>query len=199
MIKELRESQKKRRVWVPYGRLISEIFHQGGILQALSEVNYFTDEKLETETKLISKVTKLKSDINESRVVSNLMEDFPPICKKDSLAVQMALIVDYYDTHGKLISLDEVPEEMYGGELPLAKSRKSKRKGLTEEEYLVEEQPSKKAKKSKIDKALEEEAEESDQSKVLGKRTREGQEDAPSPIQAPRIPKKSRKKAIKKL
>jgi len=77
MIKELRESQKKCRVWVPYGRLISEIFHQGGILQALSEVNYFTDEKLETETgkvintntltnmRLISKVTKLKSDISE--------------------------------------------------------------------------------------------------------------------------------------
>jgi len=32
-------------------------------------------------------VTKLKYDISESRVVSNLMEDFPPICKKDSLAV----------------------------------------------------------------------------------------------------------------
>jgi len=89
MIKELRESQKKGRVWVPYGRLISEIFHQGGILQALSEVNYFTDEKLETETvkvinantlknmRLIPKVTRLKSDISESRVVSNLMEDFP--------------------------------------------------------------------------------------------------------------------------
>jgi len=99
MIKELRESQKKGRVWVPYGRLISEIFHQGGILQALSEVNFFTDEKLEIETgkvinsstlknmRLISKVTKLKTDINESRVVSNLMEDFPPICKKDLLAV----------------------------------------------------------------------------------------------------------------
>ena len=75
---------------------------------------------------------------------------------------------------------------MYGGELPLAKSRKSRRKDLIEEEYLAEEQPSKKAKKSKIDKALEKEAEESDQSRVLGKRTREGQEDAPSPIQAPR-------------
>jgi len=99
MIKELRECQKKGRVWVPNGRLISEIFHQGGILQALSEVNYFTDEKLETETskvinastlknmRLISKVTKLKTDISESRVVSNLMEDFPPICKKDTLVV----------------------------------------------------------------------------------------------------------------
>jgi len=211
MIKELRESQKKGRVWVPYGRLISEIFHQGGILQALSEVNYFTDEKLERETgkvsnastlknmRLISKVTKLKSDISESKVVSNLMENFPRICKKDNLAVQMALITDYYETHGKLISLDEVLEEMYGGELYVAKSRKSKRKDLSEEEYVAEEQPSKKAKKSKLVKASEEDAEEFDQSRVLGKRSRGGQKDAPSPIQAPRIPKKPRKKAIRKL
>ena len=221
MIKELRESQKKGRFLVPYGRLISEIFHQGGILQALSEVNYFTDEKLETETgkvinantlknmRLISKVTRLKSDISESRVVSNLMEDFPPICKKDTLAIQMALIADHYETHGKLISLDEVPEEMYGGELPLAKSRKSKRKDFTEEEYLGEEQPAKKAKTSKKEKmseeggsglpTIEEEVEDLDQSRVLCKRTRGGKKAAPSPIQAVRIPKKPRQKAIRKL
>jgi len=136
--------------------------------------------------------------------VSNLTEDFPPIRKKDTLAVQMALIADYYETHGKLISLDEVPEEMYGGELPIAKSRKSKRKDLSKEEYLAEEQPSKKAKNRNLVKApeeggfdlqyIEEEAE-----RVLGKRTREGQEVAPSPIQAPRILKKSRKKSIRKL
>ena len=106
--------------------------------------------------RLIPKVTKLETDINESRVVSNLMEDFPPICKKDTLAVQMALIADHCETHGKLISLDEVPEEMYGKELPVAKSRKSKRKDLSEEEYLAEEQPSKKTKPSTYVKAPEE-------------------------------------------
>jgi len=84
-----------------------------------------------------------------------------------------------------------------------------KRKDLSEEEYLVEEQPSKKAKKSKLVEApeeggfdllsVEEEIEESDQARVLGKRTREGQEDAPSPVQAPRLPKEPRKKAIRKL
>ena len=73
-----------------------------------------------------------------------------------------------------------------------------KRKDLSEEEYLVEEQPSKKAKKSKLVEApeeggfdllsVEEEIEESDQARVLGKRTREGQEDAPSPVQAPILP-----------
>jgi hypothetical protein len=29
-------------------------------------------------------------------VVSQLNADFPPICKKDALAVQMALLSDYY-------------------------------------------------------------------------------------------------------
>jgi len=78
MIKELMESQKKNRVWVPYGRLLSEIFHQGGMLKALSETHYFTDEMLETVTgkvinaktlknmQLIKNVTPLKSDISES-------------------------------------------------------------------------------------------------------------------------------------
>ena len=31
MINTLRESQKINRTWIPYGRLISEILHQGGI------------------------------------------------------------------------------------------------------------------------------------------------------------------------
>jgi len=35
MIKALKESQISKRTWVPYGRLLSEIFHQGGILKAL--------------------------------------------------------------------------------------------------------------------------------------------------------------------
>jgi len=35
MIWALRESQDKERKFVPYGRLLLEIFHQGGILEAL--------------------------------------------------------------------------------------------------------------------------------------------------------------------
>jgi hypothetical protein len=49
MIKELRESQQKKRQWVPYGRLISEILYQEGILKALSIVDIFIDEQLGTE------------------------------------------------------------------------------------------------------------------------------------------------------
>jgi len=43
MIKALKESQKIKRSWIPYGRLISEILHQGGFLKALSETRGFTD------------------------------------------------------------------------------------------------------------------------------------------------------------
>jgi hypothetical protein len=86
MINGLRESQENRRCWVPYGRLISEILHQGGILKALSNVNFFTDEQLGTETgkvingrtlknmKVIEVFTKLNTDLSESNVMLNLME-----------------------------------------------------------------------------------------------------------------------------
>ena len=56
MIKTLKESQTIKRAWIPYGRLISEILHQGGILKALKEVNYFTDAQLSTITG--KKITK---------------------------------------------------------------------------------------------------------------------------------------------
>jgi len=208
MVKELRESERKNRVWVPYGRLLSEIFHQGGILQALSGVNYFIDEQLETVTGkvinaktlknmgLIKKVTSLDTYISESMVVSNLMENFPPICKKDTLAVQMALIGDHFESTSQLISLDEVPEEMYGGKLPMDKGRKSNRKELTKEEYLKVEQPSKKAKKVKASDNLkmggsgvpsvQEEAQELDPEAIIGKKTRSGKPSAPATLSAPK-------------
>jgi len=46
---------------------------------------------------------------------------------------------------------------MYGGALPVAKSRKTKSKTLTKDEYLddVSKQPAKKAKKAKKDKVAE--------------------------------------------
>jgi len=94
---------------------------------------------------------------------------------------------------------------MYGKELPVAKTRKSKRKDLSEEEYLAEEQPSKKTKSSTSIKAPEEggsglqQIQEEQVEGVLGKRSRESQEAGPSPTQAPRIPKMPRKKAIRKL
>jgi hypothetical protein len=81
------------------------------------------------------------------------MEDLPPICKKDPLEVQMNYIKDHFATTGKVIRLEDVPENMYGGALQVAKGRKSKRKAITKDEYLEAEQPAKKAKKEKKEKA----------------------------------------------
>jgi hypothetical protein len=106
MMKELKESQDHGRVWVPYGRVISEILHQGGILRAISEVQIYNDTHLGTVTgKVISGKTlknmnlidkegfkELLTDIKESDAITNLMEDFPPICKKEPLDVQMNYI-----------------------------------------------------------------------------------------------------------
>jgi len=64
----------------------------------------------------------------------------------------MHFIKDHYETYGKVIRLDDIPEEMYGGALPVAKSRKSKKRALTKDEYL-EEAPEQTAKKAKKEKA----------------------------------------------
>jgi len=140
------------------------------------------------------------------------MEDFPPICKKDSLAVQMALIGDYFETTGKLISLDEVPKEMYGGKLSVDKGRKSKRKEMIEEDYLEAEQPSKKAKKDKASDKLkiggfgvpsaQKEAQELDPEAIIGKKTRSGKPSAPATLSSPEqspLKKQKRTQAPRKL
>jgi hypothetical protein len=106
--------------------------------------------------KLIEAFTKLNIDLSESDAVSKLMEDFPPIYKKDPLEVLMNYIKDHFATTSKRIRLEDVPENMYGGALPVAKSRKSKRKAITKEEYLEdtsEEPKQKKAKKAEKEKA----------------------------------------------
>ncbi|RHN45414.1 hypothetical protein MtrunA17_Chr7g0230871 [Medicago truncatula] len=128
----------------------------------------------------------------------------------------MNFIKAHFALTGTKIRLEDVPESMYGGALPLAKSRKSKRKALTKDDYLddASEQPFKKAKKAKKEKAsskvnevgpgvptIQEEVQDLDADKVLNKRTRSGKAVSTSQIQPPQpsIPKKKRKTAIKKL
>jgi len=165
MIKTLKESQTIKRSWIPYGRLISEILHQGRILNTLKEVNIFTNAQLGTVTgkiinggtlkhmKLIKKedYTVLSTYLKESAVVSNLMEDFPPICKQDPLDVRVHYILNHFEKTGQTIKLNDIPDTMFGGALPIAKSRKSKKRAISEAEYVGDapEPVSKKAKKSK--------------------------------------------------
>ena len=119
------------------------------------------------------------------------MENFPPICKQDPLDVQLYYIHDHLKSTGESIQLEDIPETMYGGALPIAKNRKTKRKPLSEAEYLEEasKQPAKKAKKAKKDKVTEatgfdlstiqEEVQDLEPVKVLNKRTRSGKEVVP--------------------
>ncbi|RHN55346.1 hypothetical protein MtrunA17_Chr5g0416811 [Medicago truncatula] len=202
MVHQLRESQLNKRSWVPYGRLLSEIFHQGGIIEMLKEAQIFTDEQLGTvRGKIINgetlramhlikakDVKKSPTDLKPSDAKSDLIPDFPPICKQDPLEVQRAYIMDHYKTYNQKISLKDVPDQMYGGELPVAKSRKSKKKQITKEEYLAENatevgaQKHKKAKKVKSAMStILEEVEDLDDVPLIKKRTRSTQETAEQP------------------
>jgi hypothetical protein len=179
--------------------------------------------------KLIDGITKLDSDLSESSAQSNLMENFPLICKKDPIKVQIHFIKDHYETYGRVIRLDDILEEMYGGALPVSRSRKSKRKVTSKEEYLEVEKPSKKAKKEKAsDKlkiggsglpSIEEEVQDLDTYTVLTKRTRSGKATTSTQVASdhqatpdhqatsdqqvapdqPSIPKKKKKSAIRKM
>jgi len=81
-------------------------------------------------------VKKLSTDLKESHVVSDLMNDFPLICKQDPIEVRLNYILEHYERSGEPIRLSDISDTMYGGALPVAKSKKTKRKALTEAEYL---------------------------------------------------------------
>jgi hypothetical protein len=161
--------------------------------------------------KLIESVTKLSTDLSESSAKSNMMEDIPPICKKDPIEVQMHFITDHFETHGKVIRLEDVPEEMYGGALPVARSSNSKRKTTTKDEYLEAEQPSKKEKKEKASgkvnvggfglPTIQEVVQDLNTDVVLNKRTRSGKVVASVQValEQPSVPKKKRKTDVRKL
>jgi len=196
MIKNLKDSQTINRNCIPYGRLILEILHQGGILKALKKVNYFTDAQLGTVTgkiinggtlkhmKLIRKEDHkvFSTDLKESSVISNLMDDFLPICKQDPLEVRVMYMKEYFEMTGQTIKISDIPDEMYGGALPIAKSRKSQKRKMTEAEYL-EDTPEPVAKIAKATASqpnpttsdvlsFQQEAQELDASEVLNKDNR---------------------------
>jgi len=81
-------------------------------------------------------IKKLDTDMKESKAIFNLMEGFPPICKQDPLDVQLYYIHDHLQSTRENIQLEDIPDQMYGGALPVPKCRKTKRKALTKDEYL---------------------------------------------------------------
>ena len=161
MLWSLKESQDKSRSYIPYGRLLSEIFQQGGILKAVKQSKIINDHQLGTMTgrcingstlkhmKMIKDVFKLKTDLKESFVVSNLMVYFPPICRQDPPDVRAHFVYEHWEKTGETIKFDDIPQTMYGGALPVAKKRKSKKKATSEADDDDEEAPEPKKKKAR--------------------------------------------------
>jgi len=134
--------------------------------------------------------------LKESKVVSNLLADCPLICMQDPLHVRVSYILKHSETTGETIKMEDVPETMFGGALPIASKKKRK---LTKEEYLSEaakeayEPKKNKAMKAKVVTqaeatgsgmpTIQEEVQDLEPAKVLNKRTRSGKEAEPSPPQ----------------
>ena len=92
---------------------------------------------------------------------------------------------EYFEMTGQTIKISDILDEMYGGALPIAKSRRSKKRKMTEEEYF-EDAPEQVTKKAKVSKAtasqpnptasdvlsFQQEAQELDASEVLNKENR---------------------------
>ena len=53
-------------------------------------------------------IIKLETVLKESRVSSNLIEGFPPICKQDPLDVQLFYIHDHLQSTGEEIHLEDI-------------------------------------------------------------------------------------------
>jgi len=165
--------------------------------------------------KLIKKedYTELSTDLKESAVVSNLMDDFPPICKQDPLDVRVNYILDHYKKTGQTIKLSDIPDTMYGRALPIVRNRKSNKRATSEAKY-VDEAPEPLPKKAKREKALVQvnvvgptvpsiqvEVQDLEPAKILNKRIRSGKSDSSSqpPPAQPSVPKKKRKHSIRKM
>jgi len=165
MLWAVKESQDNNKSFIPYGGLLSDIFHQGGILKAVKMSKTVTDKQLGTITRkvinvgtlrkmqLTKEVIKLETDLQELSVLSNVMDDFPPICKEDPPDVKAHYVYEHWKATGETIKYDDIPDTMYGGALPVApKKRKSKKQATSEdvdEEESSEPKP-KKAKKEKV-------------------------------------------------
>jgi len=107
MLWALWKTQEKDKTFIPYGTLLSEIFHQGGMLRALKLSKTVNDNQLGTmvgkyingttlyNMHLIKEVDKKNTDLEESSILSNLMDDFPPICKQDPPDVQAIYVYEH--------------------------------------------------------------------------------------------------------
>jgi len=196
-------------------------------LKAVKQSKIIIDAQLGTMTgKIINGRTLIKMqlikkkefkevniDLKESYVVCNLMDDFPPICRQDPQEIRAHFVYEHWERTRETIKYDEIPETMYGGVLPIARKRKSKKKA-TSEAVDIEEASEPKKKKAKKAKnvhqeqatgsdvpSIEEEVSDLEPAKILDKRTRSGKTVGSSQSLPPQstISKKKRKPSIRKM
>jgi len=103
----VKEGMRGKRKQIPCGRLLSEIFTQGKLLETLRRNKLASDKTLRTATgkiingktlqnmKIIKKFSHNEKDLKESAVQTELMKDFPPIYKERNPEVLAELIAGY--------------------------------------------------------------------------------------------------------
>jgi len=155
----LEKSQQKDKTFVPYGRLLSEIFHQEGMLKILKLSRVVNDNQIGTmvgkyingstpfNMHLVQEVDKRDIDFQESWILSIMMDDCPPISKEYPLEVRAHYVFEHWKATGETIKYDDILDTMYGGcQLITSKKRKSKKKTTSEaadEEEASEPKPKK--------------------------------------------------------
>jgi len=129
----IKEGIRSKRKQIPCGRLLSEIFTQGKILEILKRNNLASDQVLRTKTrkmingktlqnmKIIKKFSPNQKDLKESTASTKLMTDFPPIYQERNSEALAKLVADYAKDLG--IRMDsETPAA--AAEVPLQVRRK---------------------------------------------------------------------------
>jgi len=118
----VKEGIRGKRKQIPFGRLLSEIFTQGKLLETLRKYQLAFDKSLRTTTgkiingktlqnmKIIKKFSPNEKDLKESAVQTELMKDFPPIYKEKNPEVLVELIASYAKESGGIIQDDDTPD-----------------------------------------------------------------------------------------
>jgi len=134
----IKEGIRGKRKQIPYGRLLSEIFTQGKLLETLRSHKLATNMTLRTVTgkiingktlqnmKIIRKFSPNEKDLKESVVQTELMRDFPPISKEDNPEIVAELIAAYAKESGGIILDNDTPDIPNYDSVP-APARKRKR------------------------------------------------------------------------
>jgi len=129
----INEGIRGKRKQIPCGRLLSEIFTQGKLLEIFKRNNLASDKFLRTKTgkmingktlqnmKIIKKFSPNEKDLKESTAPTKLMKDFPPIYQERNPEVLAKLVADSVKESG-ISLIVEAPK--VADEVPLQVRRK---------------------------------------------------------------------------